>query len=116
MAEKKKGEEKKGERKGGEKAKPKHLHKIIHTFAHDGSAMHEHVYKDHKDDHKEHPPQFMGTSDNIEDLMQHDADHAGPQMAAGGDEPQPGAQDPDPNAAAAGAGAPGAGTPPVAGV
>ena len=68
---------------GGEKKPKKHLHQIIHTFAHDGSASHEHVYKDHKDDHHTHPPKFMGTSQNIEDLMQHDQDHAGPMMAGG---------------------------------
>ena len=123
MAEKE-SKSKKGEKKGGrEKAKPKHLHQIIHTFEpHGGGVKHDHVYKDHADDedHKAHKPQFMGVSDNIEDLMQHDQDHAGPQMAAGaGEEPQPGE---DPAAAAAGAGAPpaaaapAAGTPPPAGV
>jgi len=103
------------EKKGGEKKdapKKKHLHSIKHTFAHDGSVMHEHEYKDSKDDHQAHPPQFMGTSDNIEDLMQHDADHAGPQMAQGGDDPAA----PDPAAAPPAAAAPDPGTPPPAGV
>ena len=65
-----------GEKKGGKKKLQ--LHQIVHTFAHDGSAMHEHVYKDHKDSPHTHPPRFMGTSQNIEDLVQHDQDHAGP--------------------------------------
>lgn len=63
-----------------EKNPKKHLHKIIHTFAHDGSASHEHVYKKDKDSHEEEPPRFMGTSQNVDDLMQHDQDHAGPMM------------------------------------
>lgn len=110
MAENKKEESKGGEKKAG--AKKKHLHQIIHTFAHDGSASHEHVYKDKKEDAHTRPPQFMGTSQNIEDLQQHDADHAGPAMAQGGqDDEEDDAGGGDPATAASG----GAGAPPEPG-
>lgn len=103
MAEEKKAKKAEGEHK--EKAPKKHLHQIIHTFAHDGSASHEHVYKKHKDDHETEPARFMGTSQNIDDLMQHDQDHAGPAMAGG---EGAGGGEPDGDEAAAG-GAPAAG-------
>lgn len=71
---------------GGEKGgkKKKHLHQIITTFAHDGTAGHEHVYKAKKEDHHTEPPVFAGTSSNMEDLHDHMDDHAGPQMNGGG--------------------------------
>jgi len=81
------GTEHEGKKPGAEgekKAKKKHLHQIITTFAHDGTAGHEHVYKDKKEDHHTHPPVFAGTSSNMEDLHQHMEDHAGPQMQGGG--------------------------------
>jgi hypothetical protein len=88
MAKEEKHKAKEGKEHGKE-GKPKlHLHKIIHTFAHDGSAMHEHVYKEHKDSPHERPPQFMGTSQDVNDLMQHDQDHAGPAMQGGEEEPE----------------------------
>lgn len=97
-------EEKKPEGKheeGGEKkngAKKKHLHQIIHTFSEpdkDGKShvMHEHVHKDHANSPHTHPPRFMGTSQNMEDLMQHDQDHAGPMMEGGGEEGGEGEED-----------------------
>lgn len=70
---------------GGEKKKPakKHLHQIVTTFAHDGTASHEHVYKDKKEDHHTHPPVFAGTSAHMDDLHQHMDDHAGQVMQGG---------------------------------
>lgn len=72
-----------GKSEGG-KGKKKHLHQIVTTFAHDGSAVHEHVYKDKKEDHHTHPPVFAGTSQTLEDLHDHMDDHAGPSMNGGG--------------------------------
>ena len=106
MAEEKKAKKAEGEHK--EKAPKKHLHQIIHTFAHDGSASHEHVYKKHKDDHETEPARFMGTSQHIDDLMQHDQDHAGPAMA-GGEGEGAGGGEPEGDEAAAGGGAGAAG-------
>lgn len=92
MAKEEKHKPKEGKEHGRD-GKPKlHLHKIIHTFAHDGSAMHEHVYKDHKDSPHERPPQFMGTSQDVNDLLQHDQDHAGPAMQSDEDEPEDGGE------------------------
>jgi hypothetical protein len=93
--------------KGG--AKKKHLHQIITTFAHDKTASHEHVYKDHKEDHHTHPPVFAGTSADMEDLHQHMDDHAGPSMNGGG------GAEPDGDEADAGQPPAGAGAPPAGG-
>lgn len=83
----KKHEKPKHEEGGGEgKKHKKHLHQIITTQAHDGTFLHEHVYKDKKEDHHTHPPTFAGTSSNMEDLHQHMDDHFGPQASAGGEE------------------------------
>lgn len=81
----------KREEKGAKKKK--HLHQIITTFAHDGTAGHEHVYKAKKEDHHTEPPVFAGTSSNMEDLHDHMEDHAGPQMNGGsGEEQEQGAE------------------------
>lgn len=79
-------EEKKSE--GGKKAK-KHLHQIVTTRAHDGSYIHEHVYKAKKHDHHSEPPVFAGTSQGMEDLHQHMDDHFG---GGAGEEQAEGAQ------------------------
>ena len=93
MAEKKEHEKepkkKEGEKReegGKKKAAKKHLHQIVTTFAHDGTATHEHIYKDKKEDHHTHPPVLAGTSSNMEDLHDHMDDHAGPVMNGGGGE------------------------------
>lgn len=84
MAKEKEGEHGKGKREDGAKKPKKHLHQMITTFAHDGTAIHEHVYKDKKEDHHSHPPVFAGTSQTLEDLHDHMDDHAGPVMNGGG--------------------------------
>lgn len=82
--EKPKESEKKGEgKKGGKKAAKKHLHQVITTRAHDGSWMHEHVYKKKPEDAYTEPPVFAGTSQDMDDLHQHVDDHWG----AGHEEP-----------------------------
>lgn len=93
MAEKKEHEKepqkKEGEKReegGKKKAAKKHLHQIVTTFAHDGTATHEHVYKAKKEDHHTEPPVLAGTSSNMEDLHDHMDDHAGPMMNGGGGE------------------------------
>jgi hypothetical protein len=73
----------------GKKAK-KHLHKIITTRAKDGSFGHEHVYKDHPDDEREHPPVFAGTSQGMDDLHAHMDDHFG--GGGGGEAAEPEAE------------------------
>jgi hypothetical protein len=86
-----KKEEHAAEPKDKGKKPKKHLHQIVTTFAHDGTAGHEHVYKDKKEDHHSHPPVFAGTSSNMEDLHAHMDDNAGPVMqggAAGGGAPE----------------------------
>jgi hypothetical protein len=80
-----KGAEKKEEKKGGAKKKL-HLHQILTTQAHDGSFIHEHTYKDKKDDVHTRPAVFAGTSQSMDDLHSHMDDHFGPQ-AGGGEEP-----------------------------
>ena len=92
--EKREPEKKEGEKhEGGAKKHKKHLHQIVTTFAHDGTATHEHVYKAKKEDHHTEPPVLAGTSSNMEDLHDHMDDHAGPMMNQGGgeeEEPQGG--------------------------
>jgi hypothetical protein len=88
---KEKTEHEGGER-GSRKPKKKHLHQIIHTKVKDGSFVHEHVYKDHPDDHHSQPPMLAGTSPDIADVHQHIDDHFGPGAdgADGGQEQEEG--------------------------
>jgi len=75
----------------GKDAKKKHLHAITTHKAEDGTAVHEHHYRD--EEGKE-SSSFGGVSTNLDDLQQHMADHMGdhfqdqqqqPDPAAGGD-------------------------------
>ena len=91
--EKHEGKKREGGGKHEGKKPKKHLHAIVTTFAHDGTAMHEHHYKAHKEDHHTEPPVFAGTSQNMEDLHQHMEDHAGPVMNQG--EGEEGGGEPD---------------------
>lgn len=92
------------EHKSGGKKKL-HLAAMTHHFMEDGSIVHEHHYKDHKDSPHTHPPRMVGTSQTLEDAQQHLADHYPGGDGEGGGEPEPNqgaqpaadqqAQDPD---------------------
>lgn len=78
------------EHKSGGKKKL-HLAAMTHHFMGDGSVVHEHHYKDHKDSPHTHPPRMVGTSQTLEDAQQHLADHY-PGGDEEGAEPNEGAQ------------------------
>jgi hypothetical protein len=103
MAKEKEKEEPKSESKGGKKKL--HLHEIRSTQAHDGSIVHHHTYKDHKDSSFSQPERGpVATSADPEEAGQHVAEQFGMNQGAGaapGGDPEP-----DPAAAAAPAGGP----------
>ena len=98
MAKEKEGEkepkaEREGEKKDGEKSEGKgkkkrlHLHEIRSTQAHDGSIVHHHTYKDHKDALFAHPERGpVATSQNPEEAGQHVEEQFGMNQG-GGEQP-----------------------------
>lgn len=101
---KKEEQKKPAEKEGGGKKKRQHLHEIRSTQAHDGSIVHHHTYKDHKDSPFSNPERGpMATSSSPEEAGQHVAEMFGQNQGAAGPgaEPEAGAE---PQEAAAGAG------------
>ena len=80
-------EEKRESKPKGEKGKKseKYLEGIFHRRLPDGSFVHEHHYKDKKEDDYTHPPRLMGTSPTLEDVKQHLEDHWGEGEGGAGD-------------------------------
>lgn len=108
MAKEEKGK-KEPKRAEGKKAKRLHLHEIRSTQAHDGSIVHHHVYKDHKDAPHTHPERGpMATSSTPEEAGQHVAEQFGMNQGAG-------AEPAEPEEAAAGPGGQGEAPPPEEG-
>lgn len=102
-------EREKHESSGEGRKKKKHLHEIRTVAAHDGTYVHHHTYKAHKDDpHAESERMHAATSQNEEEAGQHVAEQFAQngggsaneeegegtepeaQPAAGGAEPQEG--------------------------
>jgi hypothetical protein len=82
-------EEKKSEHEGGGKKKKLHLHEIRSTAAHDGSIVHHHTYKEHKDAPFAMPERGpMATSATPEEAGQHVQEQFGMNQGGGG-EPEP---------------------------
>lgn len=83
MAKEEKGK-KEPKRAEGKKAKRLHLHEIRTTQAHDGSFIHHHTFKDHKDAPHTHPERGpMATSSTPEEAGQHVAEQFGMNQGAG---------------------------------
>jgi len=94
------GEKRDGEKSEGKGKKRLHLHEIRSTQAHDGSIVHHHTYKEHKDAPFTLPERGpVATSANPEEAGQHVAEQFGMNQApfgvgqggadGGGDEPEP---------------------------
>lgn len=97
MAKEEKGKKDEPKRAEGKK-KRLHLHEIRSTQAHDGSIIHHHVYKDHKDAAFSHPERGpMATSSTPEEAGQHVAEQFAMNQGAGA-----GPGEPDGDEAAAG--------------
>lgn len=86
---------KKSEHEGGRKRKL-HLHEIRSTQAHDGSIVHHHTYKEHKDAPYSMPERGpVATSASPEEAGQHVQEQFGMNAGGGGqagEEPEGGAQ------------------------
>jgi hypothetical protein len=83
-------ESKKTEQKAGKKKKL-HLHEIRSTQAADGSIVHHHTFKEHKDAHFTMPERGpMATSASPEEAGQHVAEQFGMNQGGGGEEPEGG--------------------------
>jgi hypothetical protein len=100
MAEKEKpAAESKTEHKGGAKKKRMHLHEIRSTQAHDGTIVHHHTYKEHKDAPFSMPERGpMATSASPEEAGQHVQEQFGMNQGGGGQEPEAGGGEPEPQA------------------
>ena len=95
-----------GEHKDGAgKKKKMHLHEIRSTQAHDGSIVHHHTYKEHKDHPFTMPERGpMATSSTPEEAGQHIQEQFAMNQGGGAGEPGgEGDQQQAPEAAAAGA-------------
>ena len=105
MAKEKKEETKpKAEHKeGGGKKKKLHLHEIRSTQAHDGSIVHHHTFKDHKDAPFAHPERGpVATSSSPEEAGQHVQEQFAMNQGGGG-EPEGDGGQAEPEPAEAGA-------------
>jgi hypothetical protein len=84
-------EKKDGEKSEGKGKKKKHLHEIRSTQAEDGSIVHHHTYKEHKDAKFSEPERGpVATSASPEEAGQHVTEQFGMnQGGGGGQEPEP---------------------------
>ena len=86
-----------GKSEGGGKKRKLHLHEVRSTQAHDGSIVHHHTYKEHKDAPFAMPERGpVATSATPEEAGQHVEEQfaqnqGGGQEPAAGGEPEPGA-------------------------
>ena len=102
MAKEEKGKEKGGEGEKGKRPK-KHLHQIRSVQAEDGSIVHHHTYKDHKDALFAHPERGpVATSQNPEEAGQHVEEQFGMNQG-GGEQPAEDGQGEGESAGAGGA-------------
>lgn len=89
MAKEEKGKKAEPKRAEGKKKKL-HLHEIRSTQAHDGSIIHHHTYKDHKEAMHTHPERGpMATSSSPEEAGQHVAEQFAMNQGAGAGPEEP---------------------------